>query len=280
MGRPAQRPGTGRRLPGLPQTAGERRSPGGAAPGRPQRRPRVPRGPACCTRSRPPPPWPRPRDIERLGGQRGGEPGSAPRARGPRERPRAAGQGQPRPRARTDAHAERPERKRDRQPRGAGVSEDWARPLLMARAAVGRGALVKRPGHCRAEGTAAVTGRLRSYRRAWQRCRAGATPSPQVRPPRLGAPAVLLCGGRRPGTRTAAVPASACFAGAPNARARRPLRADYRPSATSARLVGRSTPVLLPPPRKGVRAPGRGARHRGESTVSEASWRAGAATAG
>lgn len=90
----------------------------------------------------------------------------------------------------------------------------------MARAAVGRGALAKRPGRCRAEGTAAVTGRPWSYPRAWQWCRAGAAPSPQVRPPRLGAPAALLCGGRRPGIRTAAVAAPACFAGAPNAHAR------------------------------------------------------------
>lgn len=37
-----------------------------------------------------------------------------------------------------------------------------------------------------------------------------------VRPRRCA----LLCGGRRPGTRTAAVAAPACFAGAPNARAR------------------------------------------------------------
>lgn len=65
-----------------------------------------------------------------------------------------------------DTHAERPERKRDGPPRGAGVSEAWARSLLMARAAVGRGALAKRPGHCPAEGTAAVTGRTRSYPRA------------------------------------------------------------------------------------------------------------------
>lgn len=214
-------------------------------------------------------------------GRRGGEPGSAPRARGPQARPRAAGRGQPRPRARTDTHAERPERKRDRPPRGARVSEAWARPLLMARAAVGRGALAKRPGRCPAEGTATVTGRPRSYPRARQRCRAGAAPSPQVRLPRLVAPAALLGSGRRPGTRTAAVAASACFAGALNAqaRARRPLRADYRPRATSARLVGRCAPVLLPPPRKGVRAPGRGARHRGESAATGASWRAVEVTA-
>lgn len=44
---------------GRPAWAGKR-SPGDAAPGRPRRRPRVPRGPSCCTRSLPPPPWPRP----------------------------------------------------------------------------------------------------------------------------------------------------------------------------------------------------------------------------
>lgn len=206
--------------PASHQTADGRRSPGGAAPGRPQRRPRVPRGPACCTRSRPPPPWPRPRDIERSGGQAWREPGSAPRARGAQARPRAAGRGQPRPRAWTDTHVERPERKRDGPPRGAGVSEAWAGPLLMARAAVGRGALAKRPGRCPAEGTATVTRRTRSYPRTRQRCRAGAAPSQQVRLPRLVAPAALLCSGRRPGTRTAAVAAAACFAGVPNARAR------------------------------------------------------------
>lgn len=90
----------------------------------------------------------------------------------------------------------------------------------MARAAVGRGALAKRLGRCRAEGTATVTGRTRSYPRARQQCRARAAPSPQVRLPRLVAPTAMLCRGRRPGTRTAAAAAPACFAGAPNARAR------------------------------------------------------------
>lgn len=117
-----------------------------------------------------------------------------------------------------------------------GSARPGARPLLMARAAVRRGALAKRPGRCRAEGTAAVTGRPRSYPRAWQRCRAGAAPSPQVRPPRLGAPAALLCGGRRPGAPTASVASPACFAGAPNARAR----------------AGRSTPTTGPGRRQRV----------------------------
>lgn len=69
---------------------GRRGSPGGAAPGRPRRRPRVPRGPSCCTRSRPPPPWPRPRGIQRAGGQRSDAgraqhrgPAGPERARGP-----------------------------------------------------------------------------------------------------------------------------------------------------------------------------------------------------
>lgn len=52
----------------------------------------------------------------------------------------------------------------------------------------------------------------------------GAGPGPRHprRCDRLGsvAPAALLCAGRRPGTRTAAVAAPACSAGAPNARAR------------------------------------------------------------
>ena len=196
--------------------------------------------------------------VERLGGQRGGEPGSAPRAR-----PGAAGRGKPRPRARTDAQAERPERKRGRPPRGAGVSETWARPLLMAQANVGRGALAKRRGRCRAEGTAAVTGRPRSYLRAWQRCRAGAAPSPQVRPPRLGASAGAAVW-RPPPWNPHSRGGTTCLlrGSAQRTRARRPLRADYRPRAMSARLVGRRAPGLLPPPRKGVRAPGRGARHR------------------
>lgn len=151
----------------------------------------------------------------------------------------------------------------------------------MARAAVGRGALAKRPGRCPAEGTAAVTGRTRSYPRAWPRCRAGAAPSPQVRPPRLGcARGAAVC--RPPPWNPHSRGGSACLlrGSAQRTRARRPLRADYRPSATSARLVGRRAPVLLPPPRKGVRAPGRGAGHPGEATVAEASGRAGAATAG
>lgn len=65
----------------------------------------------------------------REGGQRQrGGPGSAPLARRPGARPRAAGLGQPRPPARADTHAERPEQKRGRPPRGAGVSEAWPGP--------------------------------------------------------------------------------------------------------------------------------------------------------
>lgn len=205
-------------------------------------------------------------------GKRGGEPGSAPPARGPQARPRAAGRGQPRPRAWTDTHAERPERKRDGPPRGAGVSEAWAGPLLMARAAVGRGALAKRPGRWPAEGTATVTGRTRSYLSTRQRCRAGAAPSQQVRLPRLVAPAALLCSGRRPGTRTAAVAAPACFAGAPNAHARAPAAPRRLPAQ---RDVSASCRTMRPSPvpsaekrsaRPGTRrqAPGRVRSHWSE----------------
>lgn len=87
---------------------------GGAAPGRPRRRPRVPRGPACCTRSLPPPPWPRPGRRGRAAistaglpapsarrppswGSRGPGPGRAFMSRGRAETGRCAGPGSARP---------------------------------------------------------------------------------------------------------------------------------------------------------------------------------------
>lgn len=119
-------------------------SPGGAAPGRPPRRPRVPRGPSCCTRSRPPPPWP-----HRI--RRGEGLGSAPRARRPGTRPRAAGLGQPRPRGPADAHAGgRSENGRGRRARGAGVNEAWPGPgRSSCPTPAGRGLPGERPGATR-----------------------------------------------------------------------------------------------------------------------------------
>lgn len=145
-----------------------RRSPGGAAPGRPRRRPRVPRDPSCCTRSRPPPPWPRPRGTQRAGWRRSAAQVSAPRVCGPGTRQLAASLGQPQPRARADSHAERPERKRGRPPRGAGVSE--ARPGPGRSSWPGlppvAGCLAKRPQRCRARVAVTVTVRARSRTRA------------------------------------------------------------------------------------------------------------------
>lgn len=180
--------------PGLAPTTtpagrGRQRSPGGAAPGRPRRRPRVPRGPSCCTRSRPPPPWPRPRGIQRAGGgavrfgaagwdqHRG--PAGPERARAGRRGWGSRGPGPGRtliPRGRG--------RNGRRPPRAAGVSEAcWPGPSSWPGAgrgggAGGGGSLVKRPRHCRAGGAAAVTARPWSQTRARERCGVRCSPSP------------------------------------------------------------------------------------------------------
>lgn len=159
--------------------------------------------------------------------QRGG-PGSAPRARRPGERPRAAGLGQPRPPARADAHAERPERKQGRPPRGAGVSEAWPGP--------GRSSW---PGPPPAEGSLGeAASALPSQGRRSRHC---APPEPHTRPGevrgpvfpipsssgRVGplSPGCCCGGGRRPRTSTTTVPARlpASQRRSTHTRARRPL---------------------------------------------------------
>lgn len=122
---------------------GRRGSPGGAAPGRPRRRPRVPRGPSCCTRSRPPPPWPRPRGIQRARGRAGSAARRAglstagpPARRAPASR-RTGAAAAPGPGGRScrEAGAETGEASaRGRGQRGLARP----RPLLMARPAAGR----------------------------------------------------------------------------------------------------------------------------------------------
>ena len=175
----------------------------------------------------------------RAGGRR-----SAPRARRPRTRPPAAELGQPRPRARAGAHAERPGGNGEAL-RGAGVSEAWPGP--------GRSSC--RPRAPWRSGLGAA-GQGRRRLRHW------APPGPRAHPVKVRAPAPLIPARRRLG-----LPAGTAqrrpppFAGPAQypialprsgpATARRPLRADCRPSATSAHLLCRSA-------RRGRRAPSAG----------------------
>lgn len=270
------RPARGAGSPASHQTAGGRRSPGGAAPGRPQRRPRVPRGPACCTRSRPPPPWPRPRDIERSGGQAWRRAGIS--TAGPRAPSAPAGGGTGAATAPgLDGHS----------CREAGA--ETGRAAARSRGQRGLGpAAPHGPGRRRPRGSSQVAWALpgRGHRhRHWAYPELPARPTAvqgRGRAIPAGAAASACCARgaaveRPPPWNPHSRGGGFCLlrGSAQRTRARRPLRADYRPSATSARLVGRCAPVLLPPPRKGVRTPGRGARHRGESAVTGPIWRAG-----
>lgn len=130
--------------------------------------------------------------------------------------------------------------------------------------------LAKRPQRCPARGAAAVTVRPRSRTRAQERCGARCSPSPArpaaSAPSARGAAAVAAAalGPAQPPSLRASQPRS----GVQRTRARAGRsRADCRPSATSARLVGRSARRSpLPPPGKWVRArPGARRCRRGQS---------------
>lgn len=161
---------------------GRQGSPGGAAPGRPRRRPRVPRGPSCCTRSRPPPPWPRPRGIQRARGRAGsaarraGLSTAGPPARSAPASRRTGAAAAPGPGGRScrEAGAETGEASaRGRGQRGLAPAAPHGPARRRPKAP-----LAKRPQRCPARGAAAVTVRPRSRTRARVRCGARCSPSP------------------------------------------------------------------------------------------------------
>lgn len=182
---------------------------------------------------------------------RRGGPGSAPRARRPGGRPRPAGLGQLRPRTRADAHTERPEWEWGRPPRGAGVSEAWPGPGSSScsgpppartpwRSGLGTAGPGAPPSSLCAPGVARAPGRGAE----------SGPPHPQLfRPLRPWSPGALLRPRPPPQPHTTALPALPVVT--PNAQRAGHSRADCRPSATSAHLVGRSAlPSSAPSARK------------------------------